>query len=89
MFFVVSYSNEEHTLPSEWSNITTLIAGNITNFIIYTFKIASFFKTIKANKVTPSPVNEMKISISTSSIGTNDVTMFDVGKFSNCHYSCF
>ena len=26
-FFVVSYSNEEHTLPSEWSNVFTLIAG--------------------------------------------------------------
>ena len=34
MFFVVSYSNDEHTLPSEWSDITTLIAGNVTNFII-------------------------------------------------------
>ena len=28
-FFVASYSNEEHTLPSEWSDITTLIAGNL------------------------------------------------------------
>ena len=30
-FFVVSYSNEEHTLPSEW---TTLIAGNLSNVMI-------------------------------------------------------
>ena len=34
-FFVVSYSNEEHTLPSEWSNVTTLIAGNLLNVIIH------------------------------------------------------
>ena len=27
-FFVVSYSNEKHTLPSEWSDATTLTAGN-------------------------------------------------------------
>ena len=29
--FVVSFSNEEHTLPSEWSDVTTLIAGNLSN----------------------------------------------------------
>ena len=29
-FFVVSYSNEEHTLPSEWSDIITLITGKLS-----------------------------------------------------------
>ena len=28
-FFVVSYSNEEHTLPREWSDIMTLITGKL------------------------------------------------------------
>ena len=28
-FFVISYSNEEHTLPSEWSDIITLISGKV------------------------------------------------------------
>ena len=27
-FFVVSHSNEEYTLPSEWSDVFTLNAGN-------------------------------------------------------------
>ena len=84
----MSYSNEEYTLPSEWSDIITLTAGNITNVIIYTFKIALFFPLY--NKVTPSPVNEIKIlPILTSSIATNDVTMLNVGKCSNYHNSCF
>ena len=30
-FFVVSYSIEEHTLPSEWSDIITLISGKLSN----------------------------------------------------------
>ena len=38
-FFVVSYSNENNTLPSEWSDITTLIASK---FIGCSLKIASF-----------------------------------------------
>ena len=29
MFFVVSYSNEEYTLQSEWSDVSTLIAGTL------------------------------------------------------------
>ena len=29
-FFVMSYSNEEHTLPSEWSDIITLISGKLS-----------------------------------------------------------
>ena len=29
-FFIVPYSNEEHTLLSEWSDVTTLIAGNLS-----------------------------------------------------------
>ena len=28
-FFVISYSNEEHTLPSEWSDIVTLTSGKL------------------------------------------------------------
>ena len=40
-FYVVSYSNEEHTLPSEWSNVTTLIAGTF-NF----FKLVHFYHYI-------------------------------------------
>ena len=28
-FYVVSYSNEEYTLQSEWSEVTTFIAGNL------------------------------------------------------------
>ena len=28
-FFVISYSNEEDTLPSEWSDIITLISGKL------------------------------------------------------------
>ena len=39
-FFVVSYSNEEHTVPSEWSNITTLIAGMLSKCF---FKSIHFF----------------------------------------------
>ena len=40
-FFVVSYSNENHTLPSEWSDIITLISGKVS-YCFYTFKILSF-----------------------------------------------
>ena len=29
-FHVVSYSNEEYTLPSEWSDVATFIAGNVS-----------------------------------------------------------
>ena len=29
-FFVVSYSNEEYVLPSEWSDVTTLNTGNLS-----------------------------------------------------------
>ena len=36
-FYVVSYSNEEHTLPSEWSDITTLIAGNLKQYYMSYF----------------------------------------------------
>ena len=32
-FFVVSYSNEEHTLPSQWSDIAALIAGTFSKFL--------------------------------------------------------
>ena len=38
-FFVVSYSNDEHTLPSEWSDIITLITGKLSKCY---FKTASF-----------------------------------------------
>ena len=31
-FFVISYSNEEHTLPSEWSDIITLISSKLCYF---------------------------------------------------------
>ena len=31
-FFVMSYSNEEHTLPSEWSDIITLITGKLLRY---------------------------------------------------------
>ena len=34
-FLVMSYSNEEHTLPSEWSDIITLISGKLTNCYFY------------------------------------------------------
>ena len=31
-FFVMSYSNQEHTLPSEWSDIITLISSKLCYF---------------------------------------------------------
>ena len=31
-FFVMSYSNEEHTLSSEWSDIITLISGKLSKY---------------------------------------------------------
>ena len=46
-FFVVSYSNEQHTLPSEWSDIITLITGKLSNCY---FKIASFHSLYKSMK---------------------------------------
>ena len=33
-FFVVSYSNEEHTIPSEWNDITKLITGKYYQNVI-------------------------------------------------------
>ena len=46
-FFVVSYSNEEYTLPSEWSDIITLITGKLLKCY---FKIASFHSLYKSMK---------------------------------------
>ena len=47
-FFIVSYSNEEHTLPSEWSDVTTLIAGNLSNCHILYFQNWFIFSLYKS-----------------------------------------
>ena len=46
-FFVVSYSNEEHTVPSEWSDVITLIASMFSNFFFKSTHFFHYFKSMK------------------------------------------
>ena len=53
-FFVVSYSNIEQTLPSQWSDVVMLIPGNLY-FILFKYCIISF--SMYVNDVTQSSSN--------------------------------
>ena len=46
IFCMTSYSNEEHTLPSEWSDVATLIEGNLTNVKIHAYKFFNLFSCV-------------------------------------------
>ena len=41
-FFVIAYSNEEHTLPSEWSDIITLLTCKLSNCFFILLKLLPF-----------------------------------------------
>ena len=54
---MVSHSNEEYALPSEWSDVTILVSYQ--NVIFHIFKIASFLHYI--NELTSPSVNNIKL----------------------------